>query len=218
MRAFRLKKDWTELGATWNCAIDSDTSNKKADCSGVTQWSMGAVPPNPWVTPATSQVGIAPTQTGTVSFDVMADVQGFLSEAFNDYGWMLWSGTAAEFVDFTSRETSTPPRLVLTVQRCSPALCDDGNSCTVDTCDSAATACIRRLPTAPRATTATLAPRSMLAKPAAASDRARSSARRRINVMRLVCAIPATARAASPQHPTARRATTATLAREETFA
>ena len=136
--AHRLKKDWTELGATWNCAIDNNTSNRQADCSGVTQWSMGPVLPNPFVAPATSQVGIAPTQTGVVGFDVMPDVQGFLSNAFPDHGWMLWSGTAQEFVDFTSRETSTPPRLVLTVQRCSPALCDDGNSCTVDTCNATA--------------------------------------------------------------------------------
>ena len=43
-----------------------------------------------------------------------------------------------EFAEFSSRETSTPPRLILTVRRCSPSICDDSNACTADTCDAQA--------------------------------------------------------------------------------
>ena len=39
---YRVLKDWTEAGATWNCAIDSNTGNSTADCSGVTAWSMAS--------------------------------------------------------------------------------------------------------------------------------------------------------------------------------
>ncbi len=137
--AHRLTRNWTEAGATWNCAVDSNTGNNKADCSGATAWSMG-LPPHPFVVPATAQATIAPVQTGTVSFDVTADVRGFLSGSLDNHGWMLRSGLAvfAESADFTSRESATAPRLRLTVRRCSPAICNDGNACTADVCDSQA--------------------------------------------------------------------------------
>lgn len=136
--AFRLTKPWTEAGATWNCAVDTNTGNKKADCSGATQWSMDAPAPNPWVTPATSTITIAAQQTGLADFDVTADVRGFLKGSFANDGWMLRGSTAGEFAEFASRETSTPPKLLLTIRRCSASLCDDGNACTVDSCDATA--------------------------------------------------------------------------------
>ncbi len=135
---FRLTKAWTETGATWNCAVDTNTSNKKADCSGASAWSMDAPAPNPWVTPATSSITIAAQQTGLADFDVTSDVRGFLKGTFANDGWMLRGSTAGEFAEFASRETSTPPKLLLTIRRCSPSLCDDGNACTVDSCDATA--------------------------------------------------------------------------------
>ena len=39
LSAHRVLKAWTEGGATWNCAIDSNTGNSSADCSGDTRWS-----------------------------------------------------------------------------------------------------------------------------------------------------------------------------------
>jgi hypothetical protein len=38
----RMTDDWTELGATWNCAVDSDTANGGPDCDP--QWEMGSGP------------------------------------------------------------------------------------------------------------------------------------------------------------------------------
>ncbi|MFI5311801.1 MAG: SdiA-regulated domain-containing protein [Gemmatimonadales bacterium] len=131
----RLTTAWTELGATWNCALDSNTGNSRADCSGAADWTM-VLTPNPWVEPATASATITPTQTGVVGFDVTADVRGFLSGAFANDGWLVKSPTVGQFVMFASREGGAPPRLVLTVRRCSPALCDDHNACTQDSCNA----------------------------------------------------------------------------------
>jgi hypothetical protein len=52
--AHRLRSVWTEPGATWNCAIDSNTANITDNCSGDTAWEMlggGAVAP--WLDPPT---------------------------------------------------------------------------------------------------------------------------------------------------------------------
>ncbi|MGC4091180.1 MAG: lamin tail domain-containing protein [Polyangiaceae bacterium] len=134
--AFRLKRAWSELGATWNCPSDSDTSNSRPDCAS--GWSMGVLPPNPWVSPATSVITVPAQTTGTVTFDVTADVRAFLSGLAENNGWMLLGSTPGEFAEFASRETATPPRLVLSVDRCSASACDDGNPCTVDACDASA--------------------------------------------------------------------------------
>jgi len=133
---FRLTQAWTETGATWLCPNDTNTRNLLPDCK--VGWSMGLLPPNPWVTPATSTVTIPAAQTGTVDFDVTADVRGFLTGTA-DNGWMLKGTTLGEFAEFASRESATPPQLRLTVKRCNSNLCDDGNPCTVDACDPSAT-------------------------------------------------------------------------------
>ena len=110
--AHRLLKHWTEDGATWNCAIDSNPGNRREDCSGATKWSMGILPPNPFAVPASATTTIAPQQTGVISFDVTADVKGFLAGSQPNHGWMLRSGFLGELAEFASRETGTPPRLI----------------------------------------------------------------------------------------------------------
>jgi hypothetical protein len=139
--AHLLKKTWTETGATWFCAVDADPSNKKPDCSGATAWSMGPLPPNPYVAQASASATISPAQTGVIGFDVTGDVRAMASGQLANDGWMLRSGGVGEFAEFASRESATPPRLVLTVRRCSAQLCDDGNTCTTDSCDAVA-ACV----------------------------------------------------------------------------
>lgn len=69
---------WTETGATWNCALDSNPSNGSADCSGGNAWTMGSGS-NPWASTPTDTQLIANGQTGVVSWDVTADVAAFLS-------------------------------------------------------------------------------------------------------------------------------------------
>ena len=85
----RLTKVWTELGATWNCAVDSNPANAKADCSGATAWQMILGPGNPWVATPTATVLMKNGQTGTVLLDVTADVRAFVAGTQPNVGWLL---------------------------------------------------------------------------------------------------------------------------------
>ena len=110
----------TGSGATWRCAIDTDISNSGKDCSGTTEWEMGK--PNqpelhPWVETATDTVTITNGLTGTISFDVTADVQAFLAGTETNDGWLIrkdhegQSGRAR----FSTKENNNPARLVLDI-------------------------------------------------------------------------------------------------------
>ncbi len=136
---YRLTSAWTELGATYNCAIDSNTSNQNRDCAGANAWSMDLKAPNPWVNQPTAAAILLSHERGTLDLQVTKDVERFVSgDAPND-GWvllsaLLGSGSAV----FQSRESAAPPTLTLSIRRCNATLCDDGNSCTADSCDSQA--------------------------------------------------------------------------------
>lgn len=53
----RLTQAWTETGATWNCAHDTNTANPVADCSGATAWAMEGPDPRPHAaTPTATRV------------------------------------------------------------------------------------------------------------------------------------------------------------------
>lgn len=111
----RITQDWTELGVTWNCPIDTDLGNTNPNCS--TQWAGGT-----YVTPQTNTVFQANT-TGWAEWDVTADVQAFLSGTSN-YGWLIRkrSSSASGSLDYTSREGNAlyTPRLVVTVNNGPP--------------------------------------------------------------------------------------------------
>lgn len=104
--------------ATWNCAVDSDPSNQRADCAGPTAWELGPTGQNPWLAPPTATTTITNRQSGVVAFDVMADVRGWLEGEANA-AWIVRAVDEGQNgrVRFGSRESSTPPRLVLTVAR-----------------------------------------------------------------------------------------------------
>ncbi|HEV8579845.1 MAG TPA: DNRLRE domain-containing protein, partial [Thermoanaerobaculia bacterium] len=111
VEAHRLTADWTEAGATWNCAIDTKTTNNKPDCA--TQWNGGTFAAEPTNT-------IEPPLPGEKGrFDVTADVAAFLAGTPNR-GWLLTTpsyqaGTGQP--SFTSREGAVEerPRLILLV-------------------------------------------------------------------------------------------------------
>ncbi|HEX8763286.1 MAG TPA: DNRLRE domain-containing protein [Candidatus Saccharimonadales bacterium] len=128
----RLLTDWSEgtgtetnrgsgPGATWNCAIDDQISNQVKNCSGTTEWQMGQ--PNnplvhPWVlSPSASQL-ITNGQTGAVEYDVTADVTDFVNGTFTNYGWLVKKTNEGQNgqVSFGTRETVTPPQLIITYQ------------------------------------------------------------------------------------------------------
>jgi subtilisin family serine protease len=112
----RMTQAWTELGATWNCAVDSAPGNSRADCTGATAWEMDPGGANPWVAAPTATAMLKNGQTGVVSFDVTADVAAWLAGQPND-GWILKKMVEGDpgKVDFGSRESAAPPRLLLTV-------------------------------------------------------------------------------------------------------
>ncbi|HEX4966359.1 MAG TPA: DNRLRE domain-containing protein [Thermoanaerobaculia bacterium] len=107
--AHRLTSAWTETGATWNCANDSNPTNDKADCA--TQWVGGSFAATP-----TASVLHTRDLTGWVRYDVTADVAAFATET-PDFGWLLkkTEETKSGRVDYDSRQ-GTPgegPRLVV---------------------------------------------------------------------------------------------------------
>jgi hypothetical protein len=128
--AHRVLKAWTEGGATWNCAIDSNVGNSAADCSGITKWSSAG---GEFVSQATGQVTLPTSRSGTVEIDVTADVRKFKNDlTVKNYGWLLKTGVGngGEVADIVSREGATKPQLVLKIRRCGgAATCDDGIVC-----------------------------------------------------------------------------------------
>jgi hypothetical protein len=119
--AHRLTQAWTELGATWNCANDTDPGNPVPDCP-TEAWEMSTTGPNPWLMPTTTTVLMTNGLRGVVTFDVTADVAAFLSGAASNYGWVLKrtdEGPSGS-VDFGSRESGVVPRLALRVRQVQP--------------------------------------------------------------------------------------------------
>jgi RHS repeat-associated protein len=115
----RLKQASAEYQATWNCAQDSNVNNQQADCSGANAWSMSATDPSlqPWLSPATATATITNGQTGTVSFDVTADVAAILSGSFAGHGWLIKKVDEGQngSLQFAAREQGADqgPRLLL---------------------------------------------------------------------------------------------------------
>lgn len=112
VEAHRLAAEWTELGATWNCPNDTDTSNQQPNCNS--QWQGGT-----FIAAATASVLHTNGMSGVVQYDVTSDVLAFLTGTSN-YGWLLKKTNegASGLVDYTSREgaAAQAPRLVLVCQ------------------------------------------------------------------------------------------------------
>jgi hypothetical protein len=108
----RLTANWTETGATWNCAIDTQPTNSKPDCA--TQWEGGTFEED-----SSDTVTHTNDERRRVQFDVTADVAAFLTGTANQ-GWLLKreEEAGAGRVDYASREgvAAERPRLVLLVE------------------------------------------------------------------------------------------------------
>jgi len=112
-----LKVRGDGLGVTWKCSTDSEINNQQSDCDP--QWNGASYSQTP-----TSTVTIfkdnPPTGTvktiGWIEFDVTSDVQTFLSDSEQNYGWIIKKteeGTAGS-VEFSSGQASANmPELVL---------------------------------------------------------------------------------------------------------
>jgi len=136
--AHRLLKAWTESGATWSCAVDANPANSAPNCSGPTDWNMlGAI--DAFATSPSGVAMIPAHRTGVVALDVTSDVRAMRAGTLENHGWLLKTAIGlGEVAEFGSRESGAGPHLSLTVKRCSPAACDDGNACTADSCDAVA--------------------------------------------------------------------------------
>lgn len=128
----RLTANWAEgngtennrgtgTGATWECATDSDITNRTKDCNGTTEWEMGQ--PNnplvhPWAQAASDTQTITNNQSGVVEFDVTSDVVSFLDSANQNYGWIIKKTNEGQNgrVNFGTKESSSDPQLVVTYQ------------------------------------------------------------------------------------------------------
>jgi hypothetical protein len=113
----------TGPGATWDCAVDANIANRHKDCSGATEWEMGRLSrrsgsTHPWIDTATATATIQTNQSGSLSFDVTADVVAFLSGEATNNGWIVKKDAESQpgRVRFSSRETSSGPQLVVVVQ------------------------------------------------------------------------------------------------------
>ena len=109
----RVTTEWSEVGATWNCAHDSNTSNSAADCT-TSAWEMGSGS-NPWAATPSASLLVENSTSGTVTFDVTADVQAFLDGVEVNHGWILKKAQEGQngSIEFASNQSATPPRLVL---------------------------------------------------------------------------------------------------------
>ncbi len=107
----RVTREWTELGATHNCPIDTNPSNSSPDCA--VQWDNGEFDATPTATFLQTN-GV----TGAVQFDVTADVQAFLTGTDN-FGWIVKkrSESAGGVIEYTSRDgtANQEPKLILDI-------------------------------------------------------------------------------------------------------
>lgn len=108
----RMTVAWTETGATWNCANDSNPSNQRPDCAS--QWSGGT-----FSTVPTASVLHTRDLTGWIGFNVTADIPAFVSGTLN-HGWLIKKTDERKSgrVDYDSRQGTAGegPRLVLVFQ------------------------------------------------------------------------------------------------------
>ncbi len=104
----RLTAAWTEGGATWNCADDTNPTNQQPNCSP--QWGGGTFAPA-----ATGSVLVTNDLAGSIDLDVTADVAALLTGTPN-HGWLVKKSDEGKsgLIEFGSRESAAVPRLVLT--------------------------------------------------------------------------------------------------------
>lgn len=134
VKIHRMTTAWTEAGATWGCAVDSNTGNSVPDCSGATLWNMGTPTvssPNPWVSTQTAQFTFLNTSIlGTdITFDVTADVNAFLGGSASNFGWILLrTDSLAPVANLGTKENGgvVAPSLVMHLGTCQAGFHDGG--------------------------------------------------------------------------------------------
>jgi hypothetical protein len=133
LRVHAVTAAWTERGATWTCANDTDHSEAgktRNDCDAHDKWMFdagdGAEPP--FQVEPTGSVAIESDPRRTVRVDVTDAVRRAL-DGGDHRGWLLSLDVTGRdaWARFDSREGGAPPRLTLEVQRPEPG--DAGRAC-----------------------------------------------------------------------------------------
>jgi RHS repeat-associated protein len=121
MAVNRMTMPWTENGATWLCANDTDQSligRFVNNCTSANRWGIEwwSFLPRPYSDPPIATASVPFGQQGVISIDVKSEIQA-IANGTNHQGWFLSAQTnlSSVWVRFASRETSTPPKLTLTV-------------------------------------------------------------------------------------------------------
>jgi hypothetical protein len=83
-----MSRAWSEQGATWNCAHDSDVSNSRADCES-DEWELTSSGSNPWKSDPTASTVIHNGRAGVVSFNVTQDVIEAAIASSAQVAWVL---------------------------------------------------------------------------------------------------------------------------------
>ena len=116
----RMTRPWTEQGATWLCANDTDNSLLGQfinNCSSANSWGIEwwSFQPRPYVATATATVSVPFGTTGALNADVTEDIKAVLTGG-SHYGWFVSSTASLStvWVRFSSRQGTTAPKLVLT--------------------------------------------------------------------------------------------------------
>jgi hypothetical protein len=115
--AHRLLVPWTQSGATWNCADDSDPGDSTPDCEAA-EWEMFTLSPPPYELTPSGSLLVTGDLVGTVSIDVTADLQAMLAGQVPNHGWLIRKTDEGEegSIEIASGETGSGPRLVIQPQ------------------------------------------------------------------------------------------------------
>lgn len=129
-----MNRDWPEgnglagHGPSWVCRDDQNTTLPWLlidNCNPGDEWAMSFRPGVPYPFDAVPEDTVpAFTTDRTITFDVTSDVQSFLAGTKTNHGWLIKGDDAllaGEWINFGSRESGTPPRLVLKLTPNCPA-------------------------------------------------------------------------------------------------
>jgi len=149
LAAHAMTRDWPEgnglagHGPSWFCRDDTNTTLLGLltnNCAPGDAWAMSPVPgvAAPYDGFATDSVQTFATDR-VVTFDVTADVVDFIHGSKDNNGWLIKGEDAllsGEWINFGSRESGTPPRLVFELQSACTAGCPaSANPCVDSFCD-----------------------------------------------------------------------------------
>lgn len=110
----RMTDSWTEMAATWNCALITN-------CSQSVYWDGGT-----FSSTIADHKTIYDSTSGWQSFDVTSDLNAFLTGTSN-YGWLIkkdqtYVSGDVDFASLQYSDSSKRPKLVLTMTNDPPAI------------------------------------------------------------------------------------------------